>query len=169
MGEQHFALLAKYGPGALPQCEGHIFQCKPLHVLCHITLFHQCHKAGLGRHHGVPGRLGKAVAVACGARRLIRHTACGHHYGAGAVFLPALAAHAAHALCTIFLLKQKRLCAIVHNVRPLCKAHKGCKDVPRGIALREHAPPALHLQRHAQLVFKQGHHLRGRAGRQRGI
>ena len=43
------------------------------------------------------------------------------------------------------------------------------KDIPRGIALRENAPPALHLQRHAQLVFKQGHHLRGRAGRQRGI
>ena len=41
------------------------------------------------------------------SRRLIRHPASGYHYGAGAVFLPALAAHAAHALCSAFLLKQK--------------------------------------------------------------
>ena len=131
--------------------------------------FHQRHKAGLGRHHSVPCRLGKAVAVARGARRPVRHAARGHHHGPGAVFAPALAAHAAHAPSAALLPEQKLPRAVVHNARAPGKAQQRRKDIPRGIALRENAPPALHLQRHAQLVFKQGHHLRGRAGRQRGI
>ena len=169
MREQHLALFAEYRLFALPQREGHVFQGKALHALCHIALLHQRHKAWLGRHHGVPCRFGKTVAVACGARRLVRHAARGHHHSPGAVFAPALAAHTAYALSAALLPEQKRLCAVVHNARASGKAQKCRKDIPRGIALREHAPPALHLQRHTHLVFKQGHYLRGRAGRQRRV
>ena len=160
MRKQRLALLGKQRLAVTQQGQPHVAQRQPHHTRAVGVGADKAAQAGLGRHDGMPRLPRQLVAAAVAAGGGVADAAGCQNCRLGAQFLPAVG----HRAAADAVFQQQLFGAAAHKFGIAGIVPQGCQHIGGAVTLREHPPPALGFQRHAQLL-KQLH----RSGRRKGV